>query len=198
MGSNKRLEVSAEQRCCSVPSSLRSSAPPQPGRYVHSAVRAVVLALTVSAALAADPDSGDGWSLTFGRWGPAPLHMDDITINEHTATFGDCDLAVRREARFETIRYEGFERTDTYDAFLFRLSAAPGGKPCRKGLNYMLVEIPKVYRCHARISFYRDSTDLPSEEERLDAKRLFKGTIAGSAGYGLRSRDRVCLPESKR
>ena len=140
----------------------------------------------------ASPD-GDMWFLTEGYWGAAPLNTADITVHPKEAVFGKCKRAIQRNSKFETVRYN-MRRVDTYDAFLFGLGATLEGTSCSGHMQYMVMEIPTDIRnrCHARISLYRSSSDLPTDEQRLNPSKFLKGNAAFSAGYGLRSGPRDC------
>jgi hypothetical protein len=162
-------------------------------------MRALLLALTAVTASAADPEKVNRWDLTCGSWGPAPLNMVEITIESGRATFGDCSFTYQRESHFETIRYDiANSKNDTYDAFLFRLGALVDGNSCSGSDEFMLMEIPRRQPSHARISYYKTVSDLPSEEQRLDARQFFKGKVSSSAGYGLRSAGRNCNPKREK
>lgn len=172
--------------------------PGELGRYVPMRLGAVFLFVFTTAVLAAEPEQGANWSLTHGHWGHAPLRGFDIDVQPHKIVIEDCAGTYKKEARFETTRARFADPKDSepYDAFLFLLIQRTNAR-CKTDTYgpYLLMEIPRSNICHARVSFYRKLSDLPSEEERhFPTTTIIKGAVSYSAGYGLRSPARSCTP----
>jgi len=176
---------------------------PEPERYVRMKVLAPLFLAAMSTAVAAGDSSAD-WGLAYGHWGHAPLYGFDIEVTpKHILVFErsaddppkgqPCASAYRRVETFETTVSDGPGATSqTYDVFVFELKTV-----CADG-SYLLMAIPRKYRCHARVELYPNINALPSQEERANhARRFIGGRAQYSAGYGLRFPDRVCVPKSQ-
>ena len=157
----------------------------------------VMAVMWTATAVGKSPD----WTLIYGHWGHAPLYGSDIEVNaDQVLVFESsaddppkgrpCKSAYRRVETFEMLVSDVSKREpEVYDVFVLEV------RDCHFG-PYLLMAIPRMYRCHARIETYRSIDTLPTQEERSKPTRrpIIGRRVQFSAGYGLRFPARECVP----
>ncbi|MOA02064.1 hypothetical protein D3C78_1214990 [compost metagenome] len=156
------------------------------------------LFIFVASAAARAGDFGPAWEITYGRWGHAPLYGFDVEIAPEQILIFEknaddppkgkpCVTTYKKIETYETEIIK-FDVPEAYDAFVLEMNRKCGYGP------YILMAIPRLFKCHARVSFYESLDRMPSGKAR---SQLIGGRPSYSAGYGLRFPERLCAPGKK-